>query len=126
MFHSGTSMTYTSVKSNGSHGGSETVTIAVDPVRDAVSHAMRLPGIRMRSTSSTYGRCSIKFEIDLLAEQRRNKRSVCEGVGRLRLPAYSFQACVSNFQFWLISRQVDALLPPVICRDGQQPASPNK
>lgn len=33
-FHSETSMTYTGIKSDGSHGGSETVTIAIDPIRD--------------------------------------------------------------------------------------------
>ncbi len=34
VFHSETSMTYTGVKSDGSHGGSETVTVAIDPIRD--------------------------------------------------------------------------------------------
>ena len=33
-FHSDTSMTYTGIKQDGSRGGSETVTIAIDPVRD--------------------------------------------------------------------------------------------
>jgi hypothetical protein len=35
-FSSDTSMTYTGVKSDGSHGGSETVTIAVEPIRDGL------------------------------------------------------------------------------------------
>jgi hypothetical protein len=35
-FKSETSMTYTGVGSNGSHGGSETVTIAVEPIRDGL------------------------------------------------------------------------------------------
>ena len=33
-FHTETSMTYTGIKSDGSRGSSETVTIVVDPVRD--------------------------------------------------------------------------------------------
>ena len=35
-FESETSMTYTGVKPDGTHGGSETVVIAVDPVRDGL------------------------------------------------------------------------------------------
>jgi hypothetical protein len=35
-FDSETSMTYTGVRPDGSHGGSETVTIAVRPVRDGL------------------------------------------------------------------------------------------
>ena len=33
-FQSESSLTYTSVKQDGSHGGSETVSIAVEPIRD--------------------------------------------------------------------------------------------
>lgn len=35
-FHSDTSLTYTGIRPDGSHGGSETVTVAVDPVRDGM------------------------------------------------------------------------------------------
>ncbi len=35
-FHSPTSLTYTGVKQDGSLGASETVTIAIDPVRDGL------------------------------------------------------------------------------------------
>jgi len=33
-FQSGSSLTYTGVKQDGSHGGSETVSITVEPIRD--------------------------------------------------------------------------------------------
>lgn len=35
-FHSESSLTYTGVKADGSLGGSETVTVAIDPVRDGL------------------------------------------------------------------------------------------
>lgn len=35
-FHSETSLTYTGVRADGTLGGSETVTIAIDPVRDGL------------------------------------------------------------------------------------------